>query len=80
MKIDKITIILHIYVFLVVYEIVGGVFLLKAYQTSPVATTVPSAMNTIIGALVYRVYLRICNPWVINPTTFLGLCSSGDYR
>ena len=43
----------------------------------PVATTVPSG---IIGALVYRVYLRIFDSGPSNPTTFLGLCSPGDYR
>ena len=40
----------------------------------PVATTVPSGMNTVIGALIYRVYLRIYDSGLSNPTTFLGLC------
>ena len=42
--------------------------------------TVPSGTNTIFGALVYQVYLRIFHPGPSNPTTFLGICSSDDYR
>ena len=49
------------------FLIVVGVFFVEA----PCAITV---------ALVYRVYLRIFDPGPSNPTTFLGLCSLGDYR
>ena len=39
----------------------------------------PQAPSTIIGSLVYRVYLRIFDPGPSNPTIFLGLCSAGEY-
>ena len=46
----------------------------------PVATIIPSGMNTVIGALVYRVYLRIFDRGLSNTITFLGLCLPDDYR
>ena len=36
----------------------------------PVATTVPSGMNTVIGHWYTSVYLRIYDPSPSNPTTF----------
>ena len=34
----------------------------------------------IIGAFLYRVYLRMFNPFTSNPSTFLGLCYPVDKR
>ena len=45
-----------------------------------VATTVPSDTNTVIRALVYRVYLRIYDRGPNNSTTFPGICSPSDYK
>ena len=78
-KTNEITAYLHFYVYLVVSYFLF-VFLIKTKlkmltKRPPVATSFPSGASTIIGALIYRVYLRTCDPGPINPTTFLGLCS-----
>ena len=45
----------------------------------PVTTTVPSGTKIITGHWYTGVYRQICEPGPCNPTTFLGLCSIGDY-